>query len=288
MSIVTWEFESPPLHFDSQNRFYSCKYVISSSPKGDFFCLWGLPLLFFLFFFLCFLVELPTVIYVVPNAIEATCDAGYGRHESVAHPDGKDGVLLSAGLGGTDSIVVFPPHQSAKGKLHDAGNERDDGNGCLIAPRHVAVDDALYRYGNGECQTESPEVEREVAITRKPFRGFGREPSQDDGKQEGTEQQGKYATNDGDKGTEEAHSGVGVNDGYNQWYQNGHSQIDDDGVCHQCAGISSQFARNDCGGSGSRAYHAKHPPFDDNLPVRVGYVLYQQGTEPEAHCLEQQ
>ena len=96
------------------------------------------------------LVELVTVPEVVPDAVEATGDAGDGSQEGVAHPDGKYGVLLTAGLGGADGVVVAAAHPSAKGELGDAGEQRYGCDGQLIAPGGLAVDDALGGDGNGQ------------------------------------------------------------------------------------------------------------------------------------------
>ena len=49
-----------------------------------------------------FLVQLPGVYDIVPDAVEAAYYRGYGVEEDKAHPDGEDGVLLSHRLTGGD------------------------------------------------------------------------------------------------------------------------------------------------------------------------------------------
>ena len=54
------------------------------------------------------MTELEGVVEVVPDAVEAADDGGFGSHESVAHPDGENCVLLAEGLSGGDSFVMAP------------------------------------------------------------------------------------------------------------------------------------------------------------------------------------
>ena len=65
------------------------------------------------------LIQLIAVVDVVPHAVEATGDARDGCHEGVAHPDGKDDVLLSACLCRANHVVVFSAYMPADGKLDD-------------------------------------------------------------------------------------------------------------------------------------------------------------------------
>ena len=52
-------------------------------------------------------VELPGIEDVVPNAIEAAGQRADGSEKGVAHPDGKDGVLLAKSLTGGDFSNLF-------------------------------------------------------------------------------------------------------------------------------------------------------------------------------------
>lgn len=101
MSIVTWEFESPSLHAESSQlhiavfRFILHRNVIPS-------LLNVLPCRRIVSFILSFVsfypVQLVRIPEIVPYAVETAGNARDGCHERVAHPDGKNGVFLSAGL----------------------------------------------------------------------------------------------------------------------------------------------------------------------------------------------
>jgi len=43
-------------------------------------------------------VQLPRIVEVVPDAVEAADDGGFRGHEGITHPYREDGVLLAEGL----------------------------------------------------------------------------------------------------------------------------------------------------------------------------------------------
>lgn len=52
-------------------------------------------------------IQLPGVVAVVPDAVEAADDRSLRSHEGVAQPDGEDCVLLPQRLSGSD-LPHFP------------------------------------------------------------------------------------------------------------------------------------------------------------------------------------
>ena len=56
----------------------------------------------------------------MPDTVEASGDTGDGGEEGVAHPDGKDGILLSETLGHGYPVSVMRPHPPAYSKLQKA------------------------------------------------------------------------------------------------------------------------------------------------------------------------
>ena len=113
---------------------------------------------------LVLLCQLPGVIDVVPDAVEASCERCEGVEEGVSYPDGEDGVLLSAGLCGADGIGVASAYEPACCELHDAGQERAGEDEEAGQPRHVGMYEDAGRDGYGERQGHEPEVEGKVGM----------------------------------------------------------------------------------------------------------------------------
>ena len=66
------------------------------------------------------LAQLPAVVDVVPDGVEAAGECGDGVEEGVAYPDAEDDVFLSAGLCSADGLSIAASHEAPEGELQDA------------------------------------------------------------------------------------------------------------------------------------------------------------------------
>ena len=75
-----------------------------------------------------FLVELVGIVEVVPDAVKASGQSCEWVEECVAHPDGQDGIFLSAGLCRTYGVAIASAHPATCSELYGAGQYRTQGN----------------------------------------------------------------------------------------------------------------------------------------------------------------
>ena len=61
----------------------------------------------------------------MPNRVEAASHRRDGIEESVAHPNGKDGVFLTQCLCAGNGLTVFPADGMAKTELNDTSQQGD-------------------------------------------------------------------------------------------------------------------------------------------------------------------
>ena len=79
-------------------------------------------------------IELYAVPDIVPNAVEATGERGFGRHEGVGYPHDKHGIFLPTCLRCTDGLGIVRSYTSAEGKLQHAGKQRHAGERFSCPP----------------------------------------------------------------------------------------------------------------------------------------------------------
>lgn len=147
--------------------------------------------------------------------------------------------------------------------------------------------DVADGHGNGQREADGPQVERQVAVGGQPFGESGKVATQDDGEKERAEEQGEYPVDDEQKGLKERLVGMGVDKRYQSRYEHGCGEVDDDGVGHQCACITAQFAGDDGCRRSRGAYHTDHTPFDDDAQMGVRKEMQQQCTCRKGAALQE-
>ena len=150
------------------------------------------------------------------------------------------------------------------------------------------MDDTLCGDGNGECQSDCPQVEGQIVVLRQPFRNLRQQMPENSGEKEGTEEQGEYPTDDAQEGTEEGQFGIRMDERNEYGHEYGCRKVDNDGVGRECANITAQFPGDDGCGSGGGAYHTDDESLDDDGPMSLGGKEQQKGSECECAALQQQ
>ena len=107
-------------------------------------------------------IELPGIEDVVPDAVEAADEGGFGSHEGVCHPDGEDCVLLTEGLTGSDFSDI-----SAQCELQDAAHQRNKGHKTYHAQRQRTCHKVFHRDRDGKGEGDRPDIEGQVRIFKK-------------------------------------------------------------------------------------------------------------------------
>lgn len=105
--------------------------------------------------------QLPSVVDVVPDTVEAAGDAYDRGQEGVAHPNGEDRVLLSQALRTADWASGSLADAPADPKLQYATEQGRQGDTRQYAGRRLGVVQTSGRHGYGQCERNRPQAKRQ-------------------------------------------------------------------------------------------------------------------------------
>ncbi len=107
-------------------------------------------------------INLPSIVYIMPNAVEPAGHGGYRREERITEPYGEHGIFLAKRLTGGNLVVICNAELPAEPELQDTCEQRDKHEAQLSRWRHCAVHHTSHRHRDGNGKRESPEVESEI------------------------------------------------------------------------------------------------------------------------------
>ena len=194
----------------------------------------------------------------MPDGVEAACYRYKRVPEGVTHPDSEHCVLLAECLTGFDAAAVPASGTSAYCELEYAAQHGDNGNADKGEYVAAAVDDGAGAHKDGKRKRYAPQVETQIDFGGNPMVEPWHYPADGPCGKAGEYKQREYLGKDAAECGNEGYSGLRIQQGDGQGYQNRYRQVDDYGVHYHLRHITSQLSGYDRACSGCRAYHAEH------------------------------
>ena len=207
--------------------------------------------------------QLPGIIEIVPEAVEASHDGRFRGHKGVAHPDCKDCVLLPEGLSCGDTFVVMSwtvsiaaADKMTEGELKGAANKGHEGDEQHKDDTQCAVHYGFDRDSDGKGEGDCPDVESEVGLAEDGLVEGWEEISHQPGAKAWHYQQREHFCENLAEGVPEIQSACRLDEGDDCRDEDCREDVDEDGVGGDAGDVSTKFPCHYRGGGGRRADEA--------------------------------
>ena len=235
----------------------------------------------------------------MPYAVQSSDYRSFGSHERVAHPYGKDRVLLAESLAGSDCthrlasrhkrlIISFyrrgcPWHIAASDKPSHRKLEYTAEQGNHRHPQQqfhtqCTVDYGLCSHGNGQSERYRPQVEGQIRISEEFLVKTRCKVSHHPGGKAREDEQRKDPGDYDSEGHPEIHSLYRLYQRDYQRHQHSRQNIYQYGIGRDACHIPSQLARHYGRRGRSRAYKAEHGAFDQHDTAMM--VIWEKAYDP--------
>lgn len=221
------------------------------------------------------LVELPGVVDVVPDAVEAAGHCRDRRKERVAHPDDKDGVFLTKSLSSLNSLSISVAYFLPDVELQQAAGKCHHNNTKHCKQRDVAVHDGLDGDGDGQGKRDGPEIERKIAVSdENPLQFRGKSPYKPC-QYKRANQKWKHLRQNQDECGDKVCFRHGMSQRQQGRGRDCDGKIDEDGVSSDICSTAIEFSGHHGGGCRRGTEQAKHGAFQDNPYSIIIYIRKQ-------------
>lgn len=232
------------------------------------------------------LVELPGVVDVVPDAVEATGQGRDRRHEGVAHPDDKDGVFLAKRLTTLNSLAIYVAYLLSDVELQQAAGKCHHNNSEHGKHRDAAVHDGLDGDGDGQGKRDGPEIERKITVSVENLLQFRSKSPYKPCQYKRTNQQWKHLRQNKDECGDKVCFRHGMSQRQEGRGRDCDGKIDEDGVSGDICSTAIEFSGHHSGGCRRGTEQAKHGAFQDYPESIIIHVRKQPRYKAEESKLD--
>ena len=224
----------------------------------------------------------------MPDTVEASSQSSQGIEEGITHPNGEDGVLLSAGLSRSNGFVIMPSNKPTYSKLRDTSQKRAYHNQQARQQSHSCMHDDAGCDGYCNRQSYYPKMEGQVGMsvdeTQEGWEGVTDEEAQ----QQRKDEQREHPLDNHPEGQPETQPACRINEGNKSRDENCGCEVNHHSVSRQRTNVSSQFGSHHSRCSRGWAKETEHRALQKETACFVLYRLMNQTKQGRNDSLKSQ